>query len=87
MIIKLFNIAINFNCNKINFNKKHVQINVIMLLMLLPLWLTIYNQVNNVNYPKLMDFGNYWNEWSTKIKDGAFQPLRFGIISKLQNIL
>ena len=55
MIIKLFNIAINFNCNKINFNKKHVQINVIMLLMLLPLWLTIYNQVNNVNYPKLLE--------------------------------
>ena len=27
MIIKLFYIAINFNCNKINFNKKHIQIN------------------------------------------------------------
>ena len=58
-----------------------------MILMVLPLMLTIYNQVNNVNYPKLMDYWNYWNEWSTKIKDGAFQPLRFGIISKLQNIL
>ena len=27
MILKLFYIAINFNCNKNNFNKKHIQIN------------------------------------------------------------
>ena len=38
--------------------------------MLLPLWLTIYNQVNNVNYPKLLEIYWYWNEWSTKIEDG-----------------
>ena len=69
MIIKLFNIAINFNCNKINFNKKHVQINVIMLLMLLPLWLTIYNQVNNVNYPKLLELLIGMNG-PQKIEDG-----------------
>jgi hypothetical protein len=58
-----------------------------MLLMLLPLWLTIYNQVNNVNYPKLLEYYINWNDWSTKIEDGTFQPLCFGIISKLQNIL
>ena len=85
MIIKLFNIAINFNCNKINFNKKHVRTNVIMLLMLWPLWLTIYNQVNNVNYPKLLELLIGMNGPQKREMD--IQPLCFGIISKLHNIL